>query len=145
MLKKSVLIIIAVFVSAFLSTASMAKSQCSGLSNSSCGSNSTCTWRKASTDKNGKKTKAHCRALPGKSKAKSASKKTTTKAKRDLTTKTGSTKQASSVKKTSSVKKVSKTAKSSSSKKTAKKSSSKSSKKTQKSKSTKKSTKKDSR
>lgn len=55
-----------------------AKSQCSGLSNSKCASNSTCTWRKASVDKNGKKTKAHCRALPGKAKLK----KTTTPVKK---------------------------------------------------------------
>lgn len=62
-----------------------AQSQCSGLSNSACSANDSCTWRKSSVDKNGKKTKSHCRALPGKAKkvgakAKSASKKSSAKA-----------------------------------------------------------------
>lgn len=56
-----------------------AASQCSGLSNKMCSSKSNeCTWRQSSVNKNGVKTKAHCRALPGKS---VAAKKASSKAK----------------------------------------------------------------
>ncbi len=59
-----------------------AASQCVGLSSSACSSKSSqCTWRKASVNKNGNKTKAHCRALPGKAKTSSSSKSKGSKAK----------------------------------------------------------------
>ena len=80
-----------------------AASQCTGLSSSACSSKSSqCTWRKSSVNKNGVKTKAHCRALPGKansknstSKAKSSTATTTkkkTKAVKKKTTKASTSK-----------------------------------------------------
>ncbi len=92
MIKQCVMVFFIALLSTFFSTVSVGKSQCSGLSSASCASNNTCTWRKASTDKNGKKTKAHCRALPGKSKAKSATKKASTKTKGKITSKGSSSK-----------------------------------------------------
>ena len=61
-----------------------AKSQCVGLTKSQCDANPTCSWRKASVNKNGVKTKAHCRALPKQSKstAKKSSSKKSTKSKK---------------------------------------------------------------
>ena len=79
MLKKILILVSIILLGASLSDSVLAKSQCSGLSNSSCSKNNTCTWRKASVDKNGKKTKAHCRALPGKAKTQSKSKSSTSK------------------------------------------------------------------
>jgi len=64
---------------------SAAQSACVGLSSPACSAKSSmCTWRKGSVDKNGKKTKSHCRALPGKAtksgnKAKSATANATSK------------------------------------------------------------------
>lgn len=89
MFKKTMLTIISMMIAVGFSVSTHAKSQCSGLAKSVCSVNDTCTWRKASVDKNGKKTKAHCRALPGKSKAKKTTKKTSTK---ETSTKTSKTK-----------------------------------------------------
>ncbi len=65
---KVLVLTLAVSMGALFTQSASAKSQCSGLSSSACSSNKTCTWRKSSVDKNGKKTKAHCRALPGQAK-----------------------------------------------------------------------------
>ncbi len=63
---------LAMALSVSFSNTAEAASQCVGLSSSACGSKSSqCTWRKASTNKNGNKIKAHCRALPGKARASS--------------------------------------------------------------------------
>ena len=97
MLKKCLCVVVATFI-ATLSLSAQSKSQCSGLSNSSCSSNNTCTWRKASTDKNGKKTKAHCRALPGKAKPVSSSKKANLKKAKDSVSKKSPSKSTSSAK-----------------------------------------------
>ncbi|MGH1428982.1 MAG: hypothetical protein ACRBEE_13645, partial [Arenicella sp.] len=59
-----------------LSVPASAQSQCVGLSSSQCSANKSCSWRKASVNKNNVKTKAHCRALPNKAKA--TTKKTAT-------------------------------------------------------------------
>ena len=77
----------------FFNTPLAAQSQCVGLTNSQCKSNSSCSWRKSSVNKNNVKTKAHCRALPNKGKS-------TTKKK--TSTKKESTKKSSSKKKTTS-------------------------------------------
>lgn len=73
-----------IFCLAFAAPDVYAKSQCSGLSSSACAGNNTCTWRKSSVDKNGKKTKAHCRALPGKAKV-TKTKASNTKAAKKVT------------------------------------------------------------
>ncbi len=107
----SIRIVIVTLVLGFSFSSVSAQSQCSGLSNSVCGKNSTCTWRKSSVDKNGKKTKAHCRALPGKAKKSLKTKASNNKAKAKEKTSKVSSKNTDSVKsKTSAVK--SKTSKS---------------------------------
>jgi len=78
-----------------LTAPSYAASQCSGLSSSACSSKSSCTWRKSSVNKNGHKTKAHCRALPGQakgSKSKATAKKKTTTSKKKTSSKKTKTK-----------------------------------------------------
>lgn len=117
MFKQAMLVMCVMITSQFIgATATLAKSQCSGLSSSACSSNNTCTWRKSSVDKNGKKTKAHCRALPGKSKAtKTVSKSKTTKAKTKKTTTSSATKSSSLKAKTE--KKATKTTKTKTTKK----------------------------
>ncbi len=130
MFKKRLLIIAGLIFAAAFSFTAQAKSQCSGLSKSVCAVNDTCTWRKSSVDKNGKKTKAHCRALPGKSKAKKSSAKSSAQ----KATKKSSTKATSKAsKKTADKKSVKKkaeksTKKKSTNQKSTKKKSSKSSK-----------------
>jgi hypothetical protein len=104
--------LVAVVVISFMNPV-YAASQCSGLSNSKCASKSNeCTWRKASVNKNGVKTKAHCRALPGKSnnivknaskaktntKSKVANKKSTAKSKSSAAKKTAKSKSAAAKK-----------------------------------------------
>lgn len=85
-----------------------AKSACSGLSSSACSVKSNmCTWRKSSVDKNGKKTKAHCRALPGKAKKASAKTKSS-KSKSTSASKKSASKKSSDVKSSKTKKKVSK-------------------------------------
>ena len=82
---KNILVsMVAVFILSFGATGTaLAKSACSGLSKSSCAAKSSmCTWRKSSVDKNGKKTKAHCRALPGKSKKRATKSKSSKKKKK---------------------------------------------------------------
>jgi len=109
MFKKSMLIIISMMAFVFFSVSVQAKSQCSGLSKSVCAVNDTCTWRKSSVDKNGKKTKAHCRALPGKSKAKKTSKSSSSKSKPETKSTTKSDKSKASSSKKTKTKKTTKT------------------------------------
>jgi hypothetical protein len=45
-------------------------SECKGLEEKACGANSTCSWVKARTKKDGKEVKAHCRGKGGKKAAK---------------------------------------------------------------------------
>lgn len=106
--KKILATLVAVVGISVLSPANAA-SQCSGLSSSMCSAKaSECTWRKSSVNKNGVKTKAYCRALPGKSKdlAKTTdkSKKTASKAKASIKKETTSAKDKVSSKKASSTK-----------------------------------------
>jgi len=75
---KTILICISITLSLLsISSASQAQSKCVGLSKTTCSAKSTCTWRKSSVNKNGVKTKAHCRALPKKTKKTTKPKKTT--------------------------------------------------------------------
>lgn len=90
-----------------------AASACKGLSKSSCGSNSSCTWVDGYTRKDGKKVSAYCRAV-GKKKSdskkatKASSSKTTTDTKKKTTKDTKKTDKKKTDKKKSDKKKTTK-------------------------------------